>query len=104
MRSIFQETGDAEDPTLPFQRRRQKTTHEAVGSEKIITLLLQTIDVLFCRGDPACAGDQENKQLKTFASNWKAPPKSLSNIIYHLVYFQRVFYVKVKSVVRIKDN
>ena len=64
MRSIFQETGDAEDPTLPFQRRRQKTTHEAVGPEKIITLLLQTIDVLFCRGDPACAGDQENKQLK----------------------------------------
>ena len=64
MRSIFQETGDAEDPTLPFQRRRQKTTHEAVGSEKIITLLLQTIDVLFRRGDPACAGDQENKQLK----------------------------------------
>ena len=64
MRSIFQETGDAEDPTLPFQRRRQKTTHDAVGPEKIITLLLQTIDVLFCRGDPACAGDQENKQLK----------------------------------------
>ena len=49
--------------------------------------------------------EEEISKVVKPAAQCQGPRKNkLSQTFIYLVYFQRVFYVKVKSVMRIKDN